>query len=99
MPSPKSNYSPRDLTRMCEGKLAIDFRDGDERTGWYYLDGKPLFRVTIPKIHRGDWGRRVQKHVFVQTRLTPDDYDDLVRCPMSASEFVVRVRELFFESD
>ena len=89
------DYSPRDLSRTFERKLDIDFREGKHRTGWYRLpDGEALFHVTLPKAHR-NWSKPVQRSLLKATRLSPDEFDDLVRCPMTGPQFAERARELF----
>ena len=89
------DYSPRDLSRAFERKLDIDFRDGKHRTGWYRLpEGESLFHVTLPKAHR-NWSKPVQRSLLKTTRLSPDEFDDLVRCPMTGPQFAERARALF----
>ena len=97
MPPRMPDYRPRDLGRAFEGKLGIDFREGKHRSGWYCLpDGEALFRVTLPKAHRR-WSRKVQHSLLRATRLTPDEFDDLVTCPMTGPQFAARARALFGE--
>ena len=97
MPPRMPDYRPRDLDRAFEGKLGIDFREGKHRSGWYRLpDGEALFRVTLPKAHRR-WSRTVQHSLLRATRLTPDEFDDLVTCPMTGPQFAARARVLFGE--
>lgn len=90
------DYRPRDLTRAFERKLGIQFREGKHRTGWYRLPGTDtgLFPVTLPKAHRR-WSPSVRHSLFKATRLSPEEYDDLVRCPMTGPQFEARARELF----
>ncbi len=33
--------------------------------------------------------------LFKATRLSPEEFDDLVRCPMTGPQFEARARELF----
>ena len=96
MPTPRRRYTPRQLGSACDAKLNISFRGGKHRAGWYVLDGKKLFRVTIPNAH-SSWGPPVQKALFRNTRLSAEEFDDLVRCPMSGPQYAERARELFAE--
>ena len=81
---------------MCDLKLDVDLGAGKHRAGWYVLDAKRLFRVTIPKAH-ASWGPGIQKDLLRKTRLSPEEFDDLVRCPMSGPQYAERARELFTE--
>lgn len=94
MSSPLRSYAPRDLTRACENKLAIAFGGNRHRSGWYTLDGKKLFRIIMPKSHR-DWGTKTKSNMFKQTRLTRDEFGNLVSCSMTGPHFANRARELF----
>ena len=95
MPRLRRNYSPRQLTNAFENKLGLAFRSAKHRSGTYYLpDGQPLFSVTLPKAHRS-WSRGVQRDLLKATQLSPAEFDDLVRCPMTGPQFAERARELF----
>ena len=94
MSRPLRSYTPRQLTRAFENKLGISFGGGQHRSGWYTLDGRKLFRIVLPKAHR-DWGVSTKSNIFQQTKLSPDEFDDLVRCPMTGPQFAARARELF----
>ena len=95
MPRLLRNYTARQLTNAFENKLGIAFRSAKHRSGTYYLpDGQPLFSVTLPKAHR-NWSRGVQRELLRRTKLTPDEFDDLARCPMTGPQFAARARELF----
>ena len=94
MSPPLRSYTPRDLTRACENKLEISFSGSKHRSGWYRLGQRRLFRIIIPKSHR-DWGVKTKAHILRQTKLTPDEFDELVRCPMTGPQFEARAREVF----
>ena len=94
MSRPLRSYTPRQLTRAFENKLGIPFRGDRHRSGWYSLDGRKLFRIVLPKSHR-DWGIKTKSNIFEQTKLTRDEFDDLVRCPMTGPQFEARAREVF----
>ena len=88
------DYSPRDLSRAFERKLNIDFREGKHRPVGTGSEGESLFHVTLPKAHR-NWSKPVQRDLLRTTRLSPDEFDDLVRCPMTGPQFAKRARALF----
>lgn len=88
------DYHPRQLSRTFEHKLEIDFREGKHRVGWYWLDGRKAFRVTMPNIHE-NWGPPVQRSLLKATKLSPDEFSNLVSCSMTGPQFAARARELF----
>lgn len=96
MSSPLRSYSPRLLSRAFENKLAIPFRGDRHRSGWYTLGDRKLFRIVMPKSHR-DWAIKTKSSLFAATRLSPEEFDALVRCPMTGPQFEARARELFAE--
>ena len=88
------SYAPRALSRAFETKLGIRLSGSRHRSGWYTLDGRKLFRVIMPKAH-SNWSKSVQRSLLKVTELSPDEFDDLVRCPMTGPQFADRARELF----
>jgi hypothetical protein len=94
MSSPLRSYRPRQLSRAFEAKLDIPFRGDRHRSGWYTLGERKLFRIVMPKTHR-DWSIKTKATMFTATRLSPEEFDDLVRCPMTGPQFEARARELF----
>lgn len=87
------NYSPRKLISTFENKLGIRFRSGKHLVGWYRLDGKDTIRFLLPKKH-GKWSPGVQRDLIAKTRLTPDEFKELVGCSMSESQYADRLREI-----
>ena len=95
MPRPRRDYGWRELNNALENKLGIPFRRGKHRSGSYRLpDGEHLFNVTLPHSHRSV-SKGVQRDLLRHTRLSPDEFDDLVRCPMTGPQYEARARELF----
>ena len=88
------SYAPRALSRAFETKLGIRLSGSRHRSGWYTLDGRKLFRVIMPKAH-SNWSKSVQRSLLKVTELSPEEFDDLVRCPMTGPQFADRARELF----
>ena len=69
-------------------------RAGKEINCWYCLDGKRLFRVTMPKVHSGrsvpiGTMNGIRKWLKLQT----SQFCDLVNCPMSSSQYEALIRE------
>ena len=48
----------------------------------------------MPKAH-GNRSKSVQRALLKVTELAPDEFDDLVRCPMTGPQFAERAREMF----
>ena len=48
----------------------------------------------MPKSHR-DWGVKTKSSIFKKTRLSRNEFHDLVTCPMTGPQFEARARELF----
>ena len=48
----------------------------------------------MPKAHR-DWSIKTKASMLAATRLSREEFDDLVRCPMTGPQFEARARELF----
>ncbi len=94
MSSPLRSYAPRALSRAFETKLGIRLSGSRHRSGCYTLDGRKLFRVIMPKAH-SNWSKSVQRSLRKATELAPDEFDDLVRCPMTGPQFAERARALF----
>lgn len=90
------DHHPRQLSRTFERKLGIDFREGKHRVGWYWLDGRKAFRVIMPYIHE-NWGPHVQRSLLKATKLSPDEFSNLVSCSMTGPQFAARARVLFRE--
>lgn len=84
-----SNYKTKIVSNCLENKLSISFRDGTERTGWYYFGNKKVLRVTIPKEHGGSssLSPKVAKRVINSLRLTNEGFDKLYECPMSGADY------------
>ena len=95
MPRPRRDYRWRELNNALENKLGIAFRRGKHRSGSYRLpDGEHLFNVTLPHAHRSV-SKGVQRDLLRNTRLSPDEFDNLVRCPMTGPQYEARARGLF----
>jgi mono/diheme cytochrome c family protein len=82
----KLNFSPRDLTNSLEGKLGVQFRNGKERVGWFWLDEKKEIRFTIPHIH-STWGPGTINDIRKKSKLNRAQFADLIACPLSRTDF------------
>jgi len=90
-----SGFKVKIVTNCLEKKLDIDFGQGSERTGWYYIGEKKILRVTLPKEHGGDsLSKRIAKKVINSLRLTNQEFRNLYDCPMSGSDYEQKIKSL-----
>ena len=61
---------------------------------WYYLDGKKTLRVTLPNVHGGSGSLSTGfiKQIRNNLKLTLEQLEDLVDCPLTAEDFEVIIR-------
>ena len=81
-----SKYHTMDVKKCCETKLEITFRSGNELNGWFVLQGKKTARITIPK-GRKPIPPKTYKTMAYQLKLTAQEFDDLLACPLSSEEY------------
>lgn len=87
------NLTDKEINKEVPNKLKLkDIRHGRERHGWYFLDEKPMFRVTMPNIHGKTLSPGFLRQCRRSTRLTTQQYANLVRCPMSGKEYEKIIR-------
>lgn len=87
----KLNYNPREITSALEQKLAIGFRRGRERVGWYMLDGRKKIRFKIPHVHP-NWGKGTINDIIRRSKLTKDEFRELVDCPLDVDRYEELIR-------
>lgn len=81
-----AKFHTRDVKRTCEHKLRIEFRSGKEYNGWFLLNGKKAARITIPK-GRKPIPPKTYKSMATQLRLTVQQFDQLLECPLTEEQF------------
>lgn len=84
----------REVTRAYEQKLGLDFRSGKERNAWYILEGRQLYRLTIPHQHSGKIKPKMLSKMIRQSKLNKAEFSALVNCPMSGADYEARIRDL-----
>ena len=90
---PTRSYRIRDVNRAVQSKLQLTLRSGRELNGYYELDGKKLFRVTLMHEYAGQEYRiGTLKKIRESLHLLPEDFDLLVRCPMSGADYAAYIR-------
>ncbi len=87
-----SVFSTRDVKKICENKLKIVFRSNAESNGWFYFEGKKVARITVPK-GRKPIAKGLYKSMANQLKLSVDEFDDLLECPLSLSDYREKIRK------
>jgi hypothetical protein len=82
------------MTRVLKKKLSLDL-SGKEPSGYYYLDGKAVFRVHITNVH-GSATLSVGAANELKNSLGLDEVglSRLYRCPMKGKDFENHVRRM-----
>ena len=87
------SYRTHDVLKILETKLQMEIRSGKHNTCWYYLVGKKALRTTIPH-GRQPFKSGTQRAVMRQLMLTPDQFEDLMQCPLTSEAYERIVRAL-----
>src|SRR5688572_12719246 len=86
-------FTPRQVSQAVHSKLGEHSRGSKEMQVYYWLDGKMLLRITLPKEHsRGTIPDGTLKSIMSQLSLSRDDFANLIRCPLSASGYEKIIR-------
>ncbi|MBI4746257.1 MAG: hypothetical protein HY786_06930 [Deltaproteobacteria bacterium] len=88
-----SKYSTSDVKKQCENKLDIEFRSGGEFNGWFWLDNMKVARITVPK-GRKPIPPKTYKSMATQLKISIEDFDDLLECPLTKDKYEKKLRAL-----
>jgi predicted RNA binding protein YcfA (HicA-like mRNA interferase family) len=83
----------QELARALGQKLKAKPRSTKENHVWYIHNGKRILRVTYMK-GRGDIKKGTLTSIRNQLRLTSEQLDDFVKCPMTGKEYEKHLRSL-----
>ena len=86
-------FNTEDVARVCIRKLGITFRTGSERNGWYVHEGRRVARITVA------YGRKpippkTYKSMASQLKLTVEQFDDLLCCPLTSADYARIISDL-----
>lgn len=81
------------IYNALKSKLKINFKPGRELSGWYCLDGVKRFKFRVPR-GRGKISRGFQNQIEDTSRLNNDDFEDLIRCPLTGPKYDSKMKEL-----
>lgn len=87
------NFDKQEIARAVIKKLRIKLRKGKERNGWYFLDGVPVLRVTIPH-GSGQITPGTVNSIIHELMLSKEQFRDLIQCALSASEYEETIRSM-----
>ncbi len=76
-----NKYNTNDIKRICENKLKIVFRDGSEFNGWFWFEGRKIYRITVPK-GRKDIPPKTYKSMATQLGLEVNQFDNMLECTL-----------------
>ena len=80
------NFTRQEVRGAIDKKLRPEWRSGAEQTGWYYLGGKKILRVSVPR-GRGQLPPGTAHSIKKQLRLTTSQFADLVHCRLTGSDY------------
>lgn len=81
-----NKYHTRDVKKVCENKLNIEFRSGKEYNGWYFFNDKKVARITIAK-GRKPIPPKTYKTMATQLKLLVNQFDELLECPLDKKRY------------
>ncbi len=87
-----AQFNVKDVKRVGEKKLHIEFRSGKEFNGWFILNGKKAKRITVPKGRKGI-PPKTYASMAKQLGLTIGDFDRLLECPLTKEEYETIISE------
>lgn len=82
-----TTFKANDVKHICENKLHIPFREGKEFNGWVTINGRKFARITVP-MGRKDIPAKTYKSMANQLKLTTDQFDDLLECPLQWEHYL-----------
>lgn len=80
-------FDTNEVKHCCEHKLGISFRGGKEFNGWVTINNKNFARITVP-MGRKNISPKTYKSMARQLKLTAEQFDDLLECPLQWDQYV-----------
>jgi len=85
-------FNTNDVKHICERKLSIRFRQSKECNGWVMFKDVKISRITVP-LGRKPIPPKTYKCMAKQLYLTPDEFDDLLECPLTSARYFQLLRD------
>jgi hypothetical protein len=86
-------YNTFDVKRCCENKLRIKLRGKKELKGWFLVDEKKTARISVPT-GRKFIPPKTYKSMATQLKLTVEQFDGLLECPLGYNDYVMLLQDL-----
>ena len=77
---------------LTDNKLNINFKSKKHFSGWILLDGEKAARIIIPK-GRNTAGLILFKSMAKDLYLDTGEFDELLACPMTTTQYLTILRE------
>ena len=87
------SFKTNDVKHCCENKLRVIFRDGKELNGWVTINSKKVGRITVAK-GRKDLPPKTYKSMANQLKLTAEQFDNLLECPLQWEHYIEIVKNI-----
>lgn len=84
-------HAKQDVRRAVEAKSGGTRKSTKEDNFRIYVDGKRVGRVTVPK-GRGPLHPRTAGRIRDQLKLTPDEFREFVKCPLTGADYELLLR-------
>lgn len=81
-----TSFNTHDIKSRCENKLNVEFKKGKHFSGWFYLDDKKTARITVAR-GRKFVPPKTYKTMAIQLKLSVDQFDDLLECPLDGAGY------------
>ena len=75
------------LNKIKPKKTRKQGRSSSHRIQWIELNGRLVLKVRIPNSHNKDFHRSKAKHLAFSLRLNAEEYNSLIGCSMSGTDY------------
>jgi len=87
-----SKFDTNYVKTICENKLNIKFRKGRHFTGWFVVGGTHIAPITVA-MGRKPIPRKTYQTMARQLKLTAEQFDGLLECPIKMKEYMDILRK------
>lgn len=81
-----AQFNVKDVKKVGENKLHIEFKSGKDFNGWFKLNGVKAKRITVPKGRKGI-PRKTYSSMAKQLGLSVSNFDRLLECPLTKAKY------------
>ena len=93
---PIKDFTEKNIRNKIKSKISpeVKKRRSKHEKGKIYLDGKMVAIVKIPNAHNRKIKHSKSKYIAVDLKLTDDQFNDLINCPLSGKEYYKILAEI-----